>query len=1673
MGKFYSVLGRAMERRSLRYTDAKSDKFWTITLEGISHTVEYGRMGTTGQSQTKEFGSEAEAQKSFQKLLQEKLKKGYVEVEATSEASQADLKPATVQPQAAPAPSQPSVVLEPNQDICSVILAQLTQNKKALCELAAMDAIPDAFMPLLDLEIRVAIAQQEHTADRLFQNLAMDVHDKVRQALAKNSQAPSRVLEQLAKDKSLDVRTALAKNPDAPPQALAELGKDSYSAVRKAVAKHLNTPGEVLLDMIHELPAYNGNSIERSLWVPRLAAERRYTSPETLSQLAKHDDQSIRTFVARHLNTPISVLELLANDAQFYVRRSVAENPNTPLDLLIKLAKDSEPYACAGVAANVNTPAYLLEELSLVGDMQINYCLVKNPNITNEILRNIFRYSNSGGFELVIRHPNLPADVLEELADHRDKSVRLEITKNPNTPAKGLEKLASDVTQSSYRETGTVVILRFEIQEAVAANPNTPLSVLEQLFQAKDLFVCRALTGNAKIPGVWLEHLAEAQDFKINTPDNNLSEAQKHTFYNDYYEVLLRKIASHPNTPIEVLKKLSEHSSKRVCFAAKTSLTPQNKPNKTSDKELKPQEMPDRWQGLLKPSKSLHRFLVLHDIQLQRDLLKKVSCSSEWHDRYAITQNPSISTEILQKLAQDAEPIVQSAAKAALGLEAVIEIPNAQVEITQVSEQAEPAEIASKAPEPNAVAEKLEIVRSLNLNPTDWLWATWIPLNPIPRSPVKPFDLEKCLKQLQQIPCTSHSCFDFNWTKSKLSIDMPPAEAHFWLSAMMCDMPGNNGPDARFGKMDQADLADYLRSQNLSQTPDLHRICVFLIRDYRRIRPQIVLPIFNAFSFVEFCTTVFSFQQLSTDSAIQYLTRYLGESYIESYVAARNWLTRKDSLGALVHVTQQDVRHLLGILVRGFKDYIWPYLDHQDTQVMIEQLRPVLNTLPSGSPLYFLAAYLGMEEVRTYLDTWKVSAGKYLRTDESIEIIFGAGDAQLVEAYARTLWIGLGKPEYIRGWLANTQFGALDWICRSLLKSYPSQTTDLLQAFTESVQAPEAAPYMLELWLKLKKSQLARQWLEDNPTHAVIGLIPIAAGQNVSPIEAKPAELTKAAIAFLTSLKRKGYESLIRAALEQQPLEIAEKVKALVLDQDDTNLLPFDEKTTPQWLKDGIADLPKQKRSQHPDWISAADLPALVVGDRCLSEAQTHACLCALKLSTLESPALLVKHLKTYANPQSLDGFIWSLFERWLTEGGSAKEKWAMFALGLLGSDAIALKLTPLIRNWPGENQHPRAVLGLECLRTIGSDTALMQINGIAQKTKYQGLQARAEECMEAVARDRQLTQDQLEDRIIPDCGLDATGKRVFDFGPRQFHFALGADLKPLVKEEKGKPLSTLPKAGAKDDVEKAQQAIAEWKLLKKQVSEIVKIQSVRLEDAMITERRWPWAEFATLLVQHPLLTHLVQRLIWGSYSPDETLTQTFRVSEDKTYADCNDITLVPEESTFVGIVHPIDLNEDLKAQWGQTLSDYEIIPPFPQINRDVYTLTPAEMEAEEIKRFQEILIPGERLAYRMEKLGWQRGGLHDHGDYKVHYKDFDQGKVTAVVGDYECQHVEKSSIWGADAIDGCLFLVGQHREPYEYPAPGSWAEKHTQGKRLPLRDVHPLVISEVLRDLTAIATAP
>lgn len=61
------------------YSDDKTSKFWTIDYSGVELCVHYGKANTIGKYEIKEFDSEQVCEKQAEKLIANKLKKGYAE----------------------------------------------------------------------------------------------------------------------------------------------------------------------------------------------------------------------------------------------------------------------------------------------------------------------------------------------------------------------------------------------------------------------------------------------------------------------------------------------------------------------------------------------------------------------------------------------------------------------------------------------------------------------------------------------------------------------------------------------------------------------------------------------------------------------------------------------------------------------------------------------------------------------------------------------------------------------------------------------------------------------------------------------------------------------------------------------------------------------------------------------------------------------------------------------------------------------------------------------------------------------------------------------------------------------------------------------------------------------------------------------------------------------------------------------------------------------------------------------------------------------------------------------------------------------------------------------------------------------------------------------------------
>ena len=71
--------GASGGHRHFEFVEGSSKKFWEIWMDGNSFCTKYGRIGTDGQETVKEFDSLDKAKKEYEKIVAEKVKKGYVE----------------------------------------------------------------------------------------------------------------------------------------------------------------------------------------------------------------------------------------------------------------------------------------------------------------------------------------------------------------------------------------------------------------------------------------------------------------------------------------------------------------------------------------------------------------------------------------------------------------------------------------------------------------------------------------------------------------------------------------------------------------------------------------------------------------------------------------------------------------------------------------------------------------------------------------------------------------------------------------------------------------------------------------------------------------------------------------------------------------------------------------------------------------------------------------------------------------------------------------------------------------------------------------------------------------------------------------------------------------------------------------------------------------------------------------------------------------------------------------------------------------------------------------------------------------------------------------------------------------------------------------------------------
>ncbi len=469
---------------------------------------------------------------------------------------------------------------------------------------------------------------------------------------------------------------------------------------------------------------------------------------------------------------------------------------------------------------------------------------------------------------------------------------------------------------------------------------------------------------------------------------------------------------------------------------------------------------------------------------------------------------------------------------------------------------------------------------------------------------------------------------------------------------------------------------------------------------------------------------------------------------------------------------------------------------------------------------------------------------------------------------------------------------------------------------------------------RVRRDFIIERWMERFPETTAIALLPAALGEESSE--------RKKAVSLLKWIRRTGHAGAIREAAALYGEAAAREVDFLF----------------------GPEGLPSRPPSI-PSFVDENTLPSarLANGDAIEGDARDR----LIQLATLlpiQAAREALASVKDACDRESLAKLTSALVDRWLAVGAPAKEKWALLAAGFLGDDAVARKLADWTIAWTKEKLHARARVALEALSMVGTDVALMHVDRLARTMKKGAIRDNALATLETIAQERNLTQEELADRLVPTFGLDPSAATWLDFGARKFRVSFDETLAPELLDEAGARLKRLPRPAATDDQERAEHALATYKGLVADTKKIAPEQMRRLEHAMCAARSWSESEFRRFFLDHPLMVHIARRLVWLTESG-----ASFRVTEDRSFADIEDRTATLRAEDRVRIAHPIALGKDLGA-WSTLFGDYHVVQPFSQLGREVLSFTEAEKKTDTLARFVGVKVPGDRF-FTLKHRGW------------------------------------------------------------------------------------------------------
>lgn len=419
--------------------------------------------------------------------------------------------------------------------------------------------------------------------------------------------------------------------------------------------------------------------------------------------------------------------------------------------------------------------------------------------------------------------------------------------------------------------------------------------------------------------------------------------------------------------------------------------------------------------------------------------------------------------------------------------------------------------------------------------------------------------------------------------------------------------------------------------------------------------------------------------------------------------------------------------------------------------------------------------------------------------------------------------------------------------------------------------------------------------------------------------------------------------------------------------------------------------------------------------------------------------------------------FALHLIKLFIDKGTKAEHKYLLALSALLGNEMVADKIRINIDKWIEDNRFKMAEYGVGALALQGSNKALRWVELYSRKyrAKKANVGAAALVALEAAAEELNITVYELGDRIVPDFGFDGLFKQ-FTIDGEIYRAFIDSNFKIAFFNDDNKKLKAIPSnadAELKD----------EFKAIAKEVRDIVKSQSSRLEHYLVVQRRWNKAQWEQFFLTNPVMFIYATKLLWGLYE-NNSLKQCFYCQEDTTLMDLDDNEIAIEGNAQIGIVHPLQLAESDLKKWQHKFFDLSIEPVFSQLDRQFYVLAPENKNVTIVRDYNEVKTESGAIRSTLDRYGWRKGSAADGGTIDAFFKDDYAGEIMAVL------NVEGVSVAGFDTdYDPKLGILYFRNRPNDKNRWVAAPKDDNDPILIPLGNLPEVFYSEVVAALKAI----